>query len=157
MFIEEKNIQKILPIKNPINTTWTWNASLDAILRNYPITDDWIYCNYVQLYCNLDPDIEGKLFVDFQLVSGGFHDCPWIINQVLSRNFIDEFICDITDFFIKSINKGYYIFVIVDENTFFHISKSKLYHELFIYGYNLKTKMFSVSDFTHHRSSNHRE
>lgn len=137
-------MRKVLPIQYPINTTWTWHADTDAVIRNIPSSIEWIYSNYVQLCC-FSTDVD-RIFIDFELSS--FDDCPYLKIQMISRDFISTFSNDVIDFFIKCIDNGYYIYVFVDENVFFKKSNKKFPHELLIYGYDSDMGEFYVADFT---------
>lgn len=59
-----KNASKILPVSYPTITSWTWHASLFAMVENVEHAQDWIMSNYIQIQCR--PDKEGeKLYFDF--------------------------------------------------------------------------------------------
>ncbi len=139
-------MRKILPMKNPVNTTWTWNADTDAVIRNSPSSIEWIYSNYVQLYCFSDKSKNDEIFIDFQL--GCFEDCPYLKTQTITRDFISIFTNDIIDFFIKCINSENYIFAFVDESVFINGRNNKYCHEIFIFGYDTDSREFDVADFT---------
>jgi hypothetical protein len=120
-----------------------------AVLENNSVTEAWSYSNYIQLYCNVD-QVTGKVFMDFLHLYDTFLDCPWITVQTFTREFINNMFGNIQEFFINCIANGNYIFGIFDENCFLHNIhfQTKLLHELFIFGYDCRRKMFDVADFT---------
>jgi hypothetical protein len=143
------NTEKCLPVQYPLNTTWTFHANLMAIISNYDSTLEWILSNYIQIYCKEDQRKPGNLFVDFSMLPNLFKQCPWVKTQDFDRQTINLFHKDIMSFFIESINDGNYLYGIFDEYKFRDKTfNGKFLHELFVFGYNLKSKLFNIADFT---------
>ncbi|MEK5034032.1 hypothetical protein MKY96_21450 [Paenibacillus sp. FSL R7-0302] len=138
--------KKVLPMKYPPITSWTWHANLLSILSNYEETLPWIYNNYIQLWS----DTHG-LFFDFWPKSNIIFDCPWLYNQTLKRETIAGMSTNLSQFFVDAIDLDNYIYGIFDESciagSLVHQKKISP-HELFIFGYNLEEQMFDVADFT---------
>lgn len=138
----------LLPVQKPVITGWTWVAALFSILQNNPASFNWIYSNYINVYCLHDSGHNDKiLFMDyFPCDLHCFFDCPYVYGQALTRRTIRSVHEDIRIFFINALKSGNYIYGIFDEGKLFHTSKFR--HELFIYGYNEEADTFSVADFT---------
>lgn len=142
-------MKKVLPIKKPVNTTWTWNANLFAVLENYEASWGWLFNRYISIGCYTDFRNENQLIVDFLPNVPGFETCELFHTQLLTREFIDRFhYDDLTDFFIGCIDMDYYIYGVFDEGCFLSKGRYKKFpHELFIYGYDTERRVFETADF----------
>lgn len=119
----------------------------------YLWTDDdnfknWFYTNYIQLHAG--PELEAIYDVKLDYYTGikmrDRYDIqnPWIKQFVISYDIMKQF-HDIFDFLVKSIDKGHYIALMLNEK---YIPSSVAYnafdfeHQNLIYGYDLNDKKF---------------
>lgn len=145
MYINEaraKVIEKILPMRYPTITSWQWQANTFAVLDNYPETEPWMMSHFIQLQLTSNP---GSSYVDFYRTPT-FEFCPWLFHQHLKRETVHYINEDICSFFIDAIDRDHYIYGLFDQAYF--LPEHGVPHDLFIYGYDLRKKVFYVADFT---------
>lgn len=138
--------KKILKVTYPSVTSWTWHANLFAMIEELPEAQDWIYSNYIQVHCHTDERREG-LFFEFFPTYTSILACPLLHNQYIDRKFIQNGWGEWKDFLIYCIDNDYYIYGVCNEK-YLNNFQDNLYHELFIYGYDLNESIFYCADFT---------
>ncbi|RCX20096.1 butirosin biosynthesis protein H-like [Anaerobacterium chartisolvens] len=136
----------MLQVRYPLITSYTSDAHMLAILSAYPHTEEWVFNNYINLLGE-EPSIRN----DFSILR--FHSwlirkaCPYFKIRYFDKKFFDS---DITEFIISKIDSGNYVTILYDQ---YYIPSSTNYnrthfaHELLIYGYDRKMKVFYVADF----------
>lgn len=149
--IELNVVKRILPINNPLITTYTQHAHLLSILSNYENSYGWIYSNYIQLYMNKNFKHNwGDFYFPFPYELRPSDTCKWILSQKINRDYVDAKWESIFHFAIESINAGQYMHVML--NYYFvpfseRYLKMNLHHDILIYGYDMSRKTLYVSDF----------
>lgn len=141
----------ILPVNYPPITSWQWHASLFSILANEEYALDWIYSNYIQLRCYPETDeITGNSIIqlDYMPSDNSLEECPYLLTQIITREqILLYFKNDFLTFLLQTLDLSYYIFGICDETNMLNRGR-RILHQLFIYGYDLDSKVFYVGDFT---------
>jgi hypothetical protein len=140
----------ILPTGSPMITAYPRHANFLSILQRDILKLDWFFENYIQLQIN-KKDIENELKLEFHI---GYDTlsiikyCPAISYTLFQRDLIHKAYDDIIDFIIDYIDKGYYLYFLV--NTA-HISAYtntyKSNHDLMVYGYDKDKKEIYAADF----------
>ena len=142
---EERLDHLILPVEFPFDTTWPWNSMLISILSANKESLDWVYSNFINIECMENKQREGELFITYS-IPDLFRMCPFIRLNSLKRNEVNVLSSgDTLNFLINCIYYKYYLFGIFDQSFF--LENGSL-HQTFIYGYNLKFRVFHVADFT---------
>lgn len=144
----KKQYEIILPHKYPFVTSFPSNAAMFSILTMYPQADPWLYNNFLNLW-GLQIDEDNILLRFSPLMIKKI--CPFLSYNYFGRDFINaHYHNKIVDFFIVCISSGYYIFSQYNKLYIPHILYSQVIyneHQLFIYGFNKKTREFYVADF----------
>lgn len=142
---------KILPVSEPMITTYTQHAHLLSILTYYSMAHPWIYSNYIQLYINEDYIHNwGDFYFPFPYELRAPETCKWIDFQKMNRSIVADKWETIIDFIIECIDSNNYIHTMIN---YFYIpvsdryNQSNLNHDILIYGYDGDTKELYVSDF----------
>ena len=136
-------MERSLPIRYPSITSWTWIANTFAILETYDNTKEWLYNNFVNLFCETYDEWVSLHYLPHVEV---FSISPFFKSALLERKIIRSISPDIITFIKKCIDLDYYVYCKVDDHF---ISKDhKLLHELLIYGYNDSNSQFDIADFT---------
>lgn len=135
----------VLPIHDTIINTFNIYGSITSIISNNEKCFPWIYNNFIQIRYVYDWDT--FFFDNHHLL---MDSCPWINHHVIPKFFIESKWDSISEFIIDSLDKGNYVYLYVDR---FYLSasvpnfkKRSNLHEIFIYGYDIKTKEFLVAD-----------
>lgn len=126
----------------------------------YPLTaamahkdfNAWFFSNYIQLEYNVDCNEINFLTC---MICGNCIYVPILDYRILDLEFLHTCRTDIIDFVINSIDMGYYITTYLDE--FFipdRISYKKMHnrHDIMIFGYDSKEKLFKVVGYNCNRS-----
>lgn len=125
-------MSKMLPFKHPIITSWPWTAATFSILENYSNSLDWLYNNYVQIFCE---HYDSFISIHYLPHTDVFSLCPFFHSSLIPRNFLTKFKIDIIDFIKFCIDSNYYVYCFVDESFINDFMTDKFLHELLIYGY----------------------
>lgn len=136
----------ILQIKYPIITSYTSDAHMLAILNNYPSTNEWVFNQYINLWGEEPVCNNNSLVLRFN---------SWLIRRVcpyfnINTLYTNNFNSDIIEFIISEIDSSYYLYILYDQ---YYIPNSEAYmkrhfeHEMLIYGYDTKEKIFYIADF----------
>ncbi|MFA9466411.1 MAG: hypothetical protein ACERKN_19285 [Velocimicrobium sp.] len=149
---------KILPVKEPIITTYTQHAHMMTILSNNPETIEWIISHYTLLYYN--KNLANHNWADFYFPHPydihPFHFCRWIQCDSIYGEEIVNGSESIIDYIIKWIDEERYVDIMLNyfyiRNNLFFYQKQNGCHEVLVYGYNLSEKVFYCSDFLLARS-----
>lgn len=136
----------ILPIKYPIITSYTSDADILAILNSYPSTEEWIFNNYINLWGERPIDNDDELVLRF----GSWHirkACPYFKINTYNKSF---FTSNIVELIISEINSGHYLYIQYDQyyiSSSIQFKRQHFSHEMLIYGYDNKMKVFYIADF----------
>lgn len=143
-------LSKILPINEPMITTYTQHAHLLSILGIYDFTYSWIFSNYIQLYINKDYKHNwSDFYFPFPYELRSVDTCKWIKSQKLDRKITVKW-SSIIDFVIDCVNSNNYVHTMI--NYFYlpvsdRYNRKNLNHDILIYGYDLEEDILYVSDF----------
>ncbi len=135
--------RKVLRMTYPSITSYNAYGSLLSIISHDPNTLAWIYSTFIRLI--YDPKQEFLCFDEPR-----FQECPWVFAGDINRELIQFKWSNIIDFIVDCINVEFYLYVLavdrfhIPESDVYH--KSHLYHEIFIYGYDLKRKVLFCAD-----------
>ncbi len=135
-----------LPMQIPFISCYPYHANLFSVILNNRTSLPWIFNNYVLLESPKKNDIGMRIDFYSSLL---WKTCPWIYYQRISRELVNLKWKLVTDFVIKSISLGYYVYFNVD--TFFISSydsyqKHHAIHDIFVFGYDDQKQMFNVAD-----------
>ena len=147
-----KFTKKTLDIAQPLMTTYTHHAHLLSILGVHEETKPWIYSNYIQTYTDMDLINTAWSDCYFPLP---FHlrpaeICPWIFNQKLGRDFIQDNWTDFKDAVIYFIDHDTYINAILNQ---YYIPNTPAFetthflHDVLIFGYDKEKKCVNIAEF----------
>jgi hypothetical protein len=140
---------RLLPIVEPPITSYAWHAAIWGILGNYPKTQNWLFCNNVQLYGSI---ISETLVIDFDPSMAVFYLCPFIMPQVIGRDFIAKHYRQTKDFIIEAIDADSYVLLTIEQSEINELITGQKHdifnHLVFIRGYDLERNIFNVADFT---------
>ncbi|TAH75128.1 MAG: hypothetical protein EWM47_00180 [Anaerolineaceae bacterium] len=129
----------LLPKKEPFVKTYPKDANPLSVLLNYEHTYDWLMNCFIQLTSYNDAYLD---YYDFN-----YRNCPILECQRIKSNIIFDKYETLTNFIIKSIDKGYYIILPVNMKYVYTYNCSEdIPHDIFVYGYNIKNKIFNISD-----------
>lgn len=145
----KKQLQaKILPIAEPITNVYPHHANLNAILLGSDYDLPMIFNDYIGIV--YDADIERADFVIGYDIEAYIINYPLCINHGISREIVENFSDGIIGFIEKCIDDDYYIHCLVD--TYYIGAYKDTYrishfmHNILLYGYDAKKKMFYGAD-----------
>lgn len=150
-YISKEPKVNVLPVCNPMITTYTQHAHLLSILTNYEQTYQWIFGNYIQLYINKDYKINwGDFYFPATNDTRPSDTCKWLISQKIHRDIVATKWESVIDFIIECIDLNNYVHTMI--NYFYvpvsdRFNKLHMHHDVFIYGYDLSKEILYVSDF----------
>lgn len=133
-----------LPMYNPIINTYNIYGSISSILSIDEKLMPWMYDNFIQIKYVYEWD---SYFFDNHHIL--MDNIPWINHHLIPRDILTKKWDSLKDFVVESLNSGYYVYLFVDR---FHVSvseqyrKVKLWHEIFIYGYDEDKQEFLIAD-----------
>lgn len=130
--------KKILRTQHPCIVTYPIFSNPLSILENEQYTYNYIYSSFIQIVCcKKDGAVS---FYDFN-----YRYCPFLNVQKISKEFIKE-----KSNYIESIrfflNKGYYIYLLVNPKYICNYYADDKYHDLFVFGYDDKNRLFHIAD-----------
>lgn len=139
---------KKLELSNPPIKVFLNHAYILSVLLNDTKSLPWFYSNYIQIY--FFKKIDGNLNLNFYIgnMTKYFYNIPFLEVRTLDKRFFIKEIINYIDFFVDSIEHGYYIMTIVDE---FYIkgkrefSKDHFMHLIMLHGYDRSEKSFYAS------------
>jgi len=149
-------LNKELPFKYPVITSYPKHAQLLAGLLNYPEVDAWFYSNYIQLFAGKGFENEGDFFggwFDFYTTHHLFFEVPIITKQRILRSILEHSSRNILDFVYEMINQEFYVWLYVDK---YFIPNSTAFgkhfhpHSILIYGYKKEERLFKIAGFFNH-------
>jgi hypothetical protein len=145
------NVQKILPVSEPMITTYTHHAHLLSILTYYEQAYPWIFSNYIQLFINKDYKNKwGDFYFPLPYELRAPETCKWLVTQKLNRSLVESKWSSVIDFIKECIDTENYVHTMIN---YFYVPISDRYkrlnfiHDIFIYGYDTEKKELYVSDF----------
>lgn len=140
-------ISNSLPMGTPVITSYPTHANALSCLAPYPESMEWFYNYYVQMLGG--KDISSILFLDF-CAPLPWKACPWIRSHSVPKELIDQKWSSVPEFLMDSIDRGYYVFLYLDQ---FYIPGSAafqrfhLVHDNFVFGYNRQDGLLEIADF----------
>lgn len=134
--------KKILPVKYPMITSWTWIANTFAVLECYENNYTWLFNNFVQLFCEVYENWVSVHYIPHVEV---FSISPLFHSALIPRKIIKNFNINILEFIKNCINEEYYVYCKMDES--FAKNRGRFLHELLIYGYDDKNQEVNIADF----------
>ncbi|WP_059052806.1 hypothetical protein [Paenibacillus senegalimassiliensis] len=132
---------KILPVNEPVITSYPVFANPLSIIQDNQQGWSWIISNFIQVVCP-KPD---SLTLNFK----NYSESPILCYQHIKKSLINSRWEDIAEFIIDSIDMNNYVYMIVDQH---YLSASDAFqrlrcpHDIFIYGYDSCKKIFNVAD-----------
>lgn len=141
---------KTLPLAKPLMHGFNFYAFPLAILGNYEQAQSWIHSNFmnIELYYNF---LDGHVLpISPCFFNYAYNPNPWISEQRLHRDHLATFGIPINELIIDSINKGYYVFLNVDEHYLPNrdiTGESHAVHDNLIFGYDKEAETFDVLGF----------
>lgn len=154
-------MKKILPIKDPIINAYPDYANHLSIVQTEPYLEEWMYCNFIQLYFN--PKEEENIVRYYYVDVNGWNwhtRSPILEHQILHKNLLQTFHIGIIDFVKKCIDLNYYCDFYVDE---YYLPDFNAYHvehfphTIFVYGYDTREKILYTSGFNKSLHYSHNE
>lgn len=148
-------MEKRLPIAHPMIESFSWQSTILAILQSDERCDDWIYCNYMQMYslrrlfynCN---HFTAEISFFYNLAgSWSFYECktnPWLDYFKIQRKIILEKWDSVVVFVIERIMDDEYVYIPIDRQYIAAYQGRKNSHTMLIYGYNTEKKEFYCAD-----------
>ncbi len=109
----------------------------------------WIIQNFIQLRCQKNI-VDQQKVLDFVDPDGLHFPTPWLDIQRIDRVFFDDYLPDLKQFVIHSLQSGYYVHLYLDE--FFVPGRSPfgvyhVPHDILISGYDDEIASFEVAGF----------
>jgi hypothetical protein len=132
----------------PIIKSYPMDANAISIITNYKEAYPWLLNNFIQLTSFILPS--SRLFLRFTDSFVFYKKCPFLDYQRIKKQFIqNNFNNNILDFIIDAINKGYYVYLVV--NTLYISAyepkrNSDIPHDILIFGYDIMNKIFYIAD-----------
>lgn len=148
-------MEKRLPIAHPMIESFSWQSTILAILQSDERCNDWIYCNYMQMYslrrlfynCN---HFTAEISFFYNLAgSWSFYECktnPWLDYFKIQRKIILEKWDSVVDFVIERIMDDEYVYIPIDRQYISAYQGRKNSHTMLIYGYNNEKREFYCAD-----------
>lgn len=160
MFIILKKSANILPVVYPPIDAFPHHGAVFSMLFAREECKPWIYNNYIQTFSI--KDMYGQKVrsgtVDFFFNQYGdwkYYELkanPWIRTKVVPMDLFDTYKIDIIQFLKKYIDQSNYCFFPIDRYyipAYKHCYRKRhIDHDIFIYGYDDRKKLFYMSDNT---------
>ncbi|BCJ94250.1 hypothetical protein acsn021_18190 [Anaerocolumna cellulosilytica] len=145
------NVQKILPVSEPMITTYTHHAHLLSVLTHYRQAYPWIFSNYIHLFINKDyVNKWGDFYFPLPYEIRTPETCNWIETQKVNRHLVETKWDSVINFVKECIDTENYIHTMINY-AYLPVSdrykRSNTNHDIFIYGYDTDKKELYVSDF----------
>ena len=145
-------MEKVLPVCEPIITSYPWIADSFSVLESDANSLDWLFSNYIQLYCEYEhvqnSDIEKRIFLNFLPgITDCFVRCPLFYNQVIHYNTVRNIGISIVEFVKNCIDDGNYVYGLMNASRYTKDLPPKYFHPIFIFGYDMVKETFHVADF----------
>ena len=162
--INERGLVKVLPVKHPPITTFQGYAVPLSIQVCYPVTFDWMYSNYINIYAFERPKRQKD---DIPIIGGFFGDYDYrklshytsgyslILNSTypflqitqISDDLLEKLNVDIISLIKCSLSTERYVYTLVD-TTCINAYKSYLgIHDIMVYGYDDNSQELYIADF----------
>lgn len=144
---------KKLKVEYPMATAFPHQATLLSILQAYKECEDWIFCNYIQIFSAKDlsggPGVIAK-FDFFHSLYGDYRyfelrTNPWLQFYKIPLYLLLDTWNDICNFLIDRIDNDEYIWFPI-KTDYIGLYQYDGYHVQFIYGYDLGEKKFFCAD-----------
>jgi hypothetical protein len=148
---EEIELQKVLPIADPPIKSYLHHAYGLSVLATSTKYLPWFYSNYIQLYFDVN-FIENRYSDYFNFFYYPFNEVniPNLQTLKIDRSILENKDRLDVNFFMRLIDKGYYIYTFVDEyyipNRLVY-KKKNLTHDIFLFGYDSSKQFFNVLGF----------
>lgn len=153
-------MRKVLEVAVPLITSYPMIANRFAILGIDTVNaQKYLSNNYINLIAIYNMDNKENYmgtFIDTYLKSF-YENCPLLEYSGVIRHTVLQKYEKLTDFIENAINKGYYLYLILN-NYFLKCShsynKNHRMHDTFIYGYDKDKKIVMVADFYNFKYTN---
>lgn len=147
IMISDNFTKKSLAMKYPPITLYPYIANKLSVLLNYEETLPWFHSNFIQMWASKNGP--KGYWSDF-LYYGRNRFCPNYKFSLISKKVMQYKWNSIIDFIIDSIDLGYYVYMNI--NNFYipayqHFNKNHRRHDIFVYGYDKKSKTLNIADF----------
>lgn len=144
--------KKLLLLPEPLVTAWPENNFLSSIVQTKNTGYCWLMNTHIQTYGSVYiNEIYGineirVTFYPFANIRANVYDlCPFIRKYVIPRKEVTANYEVFTDFLIKVIDDGYYVFAII--NQFFrNDARNNFDHPCYFYGYDMQRKIIYCAD-----------
>lgn len=139
---------KRLPLAEPCVKLYPHHALATGILQNNEYILPLLFSDYIQLV--YDTVVQRMDFSVSLYIQSYIKHIPLTFQSLVPRELVGHGYKNVTDFLQSCIDKGYYIYCIVD--TFYIGAYQNCYHthhmvhDIMIYGYDKKKKEYDVAD-----------
>lgn len=138
--------RKILAITKPPANGYQFYSYPLAIILNHEESYPWFYSNFIQLA--FDKNIFAPVPLCFYMYDYACN--PWLNVHRLQRETFSMLDKEIVDFVVDSIDRGYYVYLNVDE--YFipdrgDYQKKHFSHDTLVYGYDLGLRTLKILGF----------
>lgn len=135
-------MKKTLPFVLPSIAHSPNDTYIMSILESNPIYLDWKMCNFLNIKYDLNTGSDN--FCPRNM----FDVCPYFTKKIITYNDILTNYLSFTDFCKESIERGYYLYVVLNQKYIknYHVDVDED-HNMFIYGYDEERRIMNVADF----------
>jgi hypothetical protein len=133
---------KILKVKYPPITSYQTYANLLSVILSNEDAYSWMFNILIQI--SKDSDI---FCFSPKFTALNFAECPFLKVHKISRELINRKWGSIIRFVIDCIDLNDYIMILIDRAYIANYRMSSHWHDIFIYGYDLKNELFYTADF----------
>lgn len=148
MKIRKQSYSKKLPIAEPIIHVYPHHANLDAILLDSDYELPMVLNDYIPLV--YDKEIERADFLIGYDIEACIMSYPLCMNHAVSRELAENYGKSISEFMEICIEDNYYIHCLIDTYYIYAYEQtcgtSHFMHNILLYGYNRKNKIFYAAD-----------
>jgi len=151
--MSESRNATVLPLKDsPLIgfLRWPYTLSITSLDEK---SLGWFYSNFIQVYTHRY-FYERNLEFNFNFFRGKrfefSNNNPFLVTTRLGTDILSALGKEITEFYMQSLDLGYYVVAFIDErciSTKEAYQKFHLPHHLLIYGYDLEKKVFYANGF----------
>lgn len=142
--IHNEEIERVLPVESPIESTWASYSNLFSIIGKYENAYSWIMNHFTQMVgVTKNWGLPNLTFIPSNDPLKEWDKCPFIEVQKMRREIIEKKWNSLSDFLTDTINEGYYGYVFLNQFQVRKSNKNGL-HRNFVYGY--KGNCFLVAD-----------
>lgn len=147
-------MKKILKLEKPIITVYPHHAHLLAMYDKELLGENFLFSWFCNNYIQLKFSPRNFDFITGYEIFTQLDNCPWLVRDSMSFDFIRTKWSSVTEFLIDAINVNYYIYVEIDEfyiEEYENYEKNHNLHTLLVFGYDEAKKEFHIADFFKNR------